>query len=400
MKKGMKKFLIGLIIFVVVAIALLALWVFLIYPKFVRNSDNHSSVDLAKFAKNTPHVELDKKSGMMYIDNEIVVISSEYASATDISSVAAGIGASVDSSMADIGIYKFNFGTPKSSDELNTILENVKNNPYVDDAYLNLVIVEDEDSSLSATGWKPGFLQDAGAPADPSSTISRVYPSDEWDGSSWNAEVPSGANWGMEAIDAPGAWYYINQISPVNIGLIDTMPDKAHADLELAGSTRYFIDVNTGDTAVNTYNITAGDHGTHVSGIMAAKWNNGVGVSGVVGGKGTLYHSAAYYVNNGDVSMGYGTSYSYLLCLKALIDQDVRVINISQNTNRLIGFAASHGNKNAINYLTTQAKLTERGLLRIINSRTVSGKCDFVICVAAGNSNNTYYYKDRSATYG
>ena len=107
-----------------------------------------------------------------------------------------------------------------------------------------------------------------------------------------------------------------------------------------------------------------------------------------------------YYDTNGSISSRYGTAYSYLLALKTLIDQDVQVINISQNTSRLVGFAASHGNQNAIDYLTRQAELTEAGLLRIIAARKAAGKGDFVICVAAGNSNSTYYYKDEDAPYG
>lgn len=57
-----------------------------------------------------------------------------------------------------------------------------------------------------------------------------------------------------------------------------------------------------------------------------------------------------------------------------LIDQDVQVINISQNTDRLKGFAASHGNRNAVAYLTRQASLAGKGLARIISSREAAGK--------------------------
>ena len=89
-----------------------------------------------------------------------------------------------------------------------------------------------------------------------------------------------------------------------------------------------------------------------------------------------------------------------MLALKTLIDADVQVINISQNTCRLIGFAASHGNQNAIAYLSEQAELASIGLSRIIYDRNNEGKTDFVICVAAGNNNSTYYYKDEGEVYG
>lgn len=97
---------------------------------------------------------------------------------------------------------------------------------------------------------------------------------------------------------------------------------------------------------------------------------------------------------------GCTTSYAYLMALKALIDDDVQVINISQNTGRLIGFAASRGNQNAVSYLEGQADLAGLGLSRLIARRTAAGLSDFVICVSAGNSNSTEYYKDDAQPYG
>ena len=206
----------------------------------------------------------------------------------------------------------------------------------------------------------------------------------------------------MEAVEAPGAWGYLDQMDKVRIGLIDNLPNTDHPDLEYSSVDCILIDSKTGKTEINTQSVPADSiqHGTHVSGIMSALWNNGEGVSGMMGGKGELYYCETYINDNGEISKDYDTSYTYLLALKSLIDKDVQVINISQNTSRLVGFAASRGNENAINYLTRQANLAGTGLARIIKERTADEKKDFVICIAAGNSNNTEYYKDDSEPYG
>ena len=80
-----------------------------------------------------------------------------------------------------------------------------------------------------------------------------------------------------------------------------------------ANSSCLFIGETAHLSSVNKYSISADDLGTHVSGTMNASWDNkGTGVSGVMGGKGELYHSPVFYELNGNISEKYGTAYSYL----------------------------------------------------------------------------------------
>ena len=386
MNKVLKKLLIAFAVLVLCVAAFLVSWVYLIFPK-LQNSDLYRSTDpsarIETIAEENEQIDFNESSGLLYVNNEIVVVAAADAGSGDMNALAAEQGATIDDTMADIGIYKFTYPARMSYKKLESTITEIKENLSVADAYFNTV------SPLEADAVDEDF--DYRSP---------VYPKDDWSGDAWNTSVPSGENWGMEAINAPGAWGYLDQMSNVRIGLIDTMPYSSHPDLSFANTSCLFVDTETGSTSTNTYTISAADHGTHVSGIMGAEWNNDIGVAGVTGGKGSLYYSAVYYDTNGSISSRYGTAYSYLLALKTLIDQDVQVINISQNTSRLVGFAASHGNQNAIDYLTRQAELTEAGLLRIIAARKAAGKGDFVICVAAGNSNSTYYYKDEDAPYG
>lgn len=387
----MKKIIKKIVVFFIALILLLALfvvaWVFLIYPSFVAPKEDVAEVEpgLVQIAEDSEKIDFNEAKGILYVNNEVIVFVRTSASEDKISALFDFFEADVDESMADIDVYRLVFKRAMTYDDLEALIKKIESAPIVENAYLNTVTEFDADTTEAEDDFE---------------YKNPAFPDDPWNSDTWNVTVPRGENWGVEAIDAPGAWGYLDQMSSVRIGLIDSMPNFSHEDLSFANSSCLFIDENTGITNTNKYSISSDDHGTHVSGTMNAAWDNTAGVSGVMGGKGELYYSAVYYDSNGKLLSKYATAYSYLLALKTLIDQDVQVINISQNTSRLIGFAASHGNQNAINHLLLQADLTEKGLNRIISAREAEGKPDFVICVAAGNSNSTYYYKDEKSTYG
>ena len=387
MKKIIKKIAVFLIALILLLALFVVAWVFLIFPSFVAPKDEVAEVEpgSVQIAEDSEKIDFNEANGVLYVNNEVIVFVRASATEDKIAALFDSFDAEIDESMADIGVYRLVFQKAMTYDDLESLIKKIKSDPIVENAYLNTVSEFEADT----TDTEDDF--DYKNPA---------FPDDPWNSDTWNVSVPRGENWGVEAIDAPGAWGYLDQMSSVRIGLIDSMPNLSHEDLSFANSSCLFIDEGTGITNTNKYSVSADDHGTHVSGTMNAAWDNTAGVSGVMGGKGELYYSAVYYDSNGKLSSKYATAYSYLLALKTLIDQDVQVINISQNTSRLIGFAASHGNQNAINYLSLQADLTEKGLTRIISAREAAGKSDFVICVAAGNSNSTYYYKDDKATYG
>lgn len=336
-----------------------------------------------QFAEESKSVDYHEQTGTLYVNNRIIVVVQSGVGSSAMQSLAQEYEATVDESMADIGIYALCFDQSLSYRKLEERIEEIKQNDFVKDAYFDMVVELQPDTESTAA-----------APPDV------VYPDDPWDGASWDTDAPRGANWGVEAIHAPEAWAYLNRMQTVRVGLIDTVPDSSHEDLDCEKYTNIIIDDSTGDIRVSNTSVAADDHGTHVSATIDAQWNN-TGVSGVMGGKGELYYCGVYFeTSEGEIYSQYGTAYTYLLALKTLIEDDVQVINISQNTWRLRGFAASHGNRTAIDYLTQQANLASAGLSRIIDSRTAEEKRDFVICVAAGNSNDTYYYKDDDAPYG
>lgn len=380
MKRTFKKPLLVLGVVLLVVVLLLIVWAFLIYPKFIlpREKTAATSFNAAKIAEEAERIDFNEDKGVLYVNNEVVVFFKEGAE-EQAASFLSQLDADVDDTMADIGFYRLTFEGSMTYEQLEDLVAELNTISIVESAYLNTVTEFEQDDVTEKKA---------------------VFPNDPWNGDPWNVQVPRGENWGMEAIDAPGAWGYLDQLATVKVGLIDSKTDDSHPDLTVVNSSCLFIDEKTGQTHINKYTIEPEDHGTHVAGTMNATWNNETGVSGVMGGKGELYHCLFRYDVGDSYTWNFATAYTYLLAIKHLIDQDVQVINISQNTSRLIGFAASKGNENAINYLTAQADMTQKGLARIIQSRQAANKPDFVICVAAGNNNHITYYKDDNEPYG
>lgn len=94
----------------------------------------------------------------------------------------------------------------------------------------------------------------------------------EWYTEHWNESSPYGNNWWLEAVDARSAWGYSSLYSQIDIGVVDGGFDTDHVELD---GKIYFPDSRSASR--NRDN----SHGTHVAGIIAAKGDNGVGISGI-----------------------------------------------------------------------------------------------------------------------
>lgn len=330
-------------------------------------------------AEENKEISYNQKTGMLYVNNEVILLASSAAGENDIRALAQLHGAEIADCDPDLGFYLLRLSDNMSLKELESLVAELKENELVDNAFINPVIDGQGDSAKA------------------------IYPDDPWETEKWNVSNPSGDNWGMEAIDAPGAWAYLDKMSTVKIGIIDSLVTTEHEDLDIS----VFLTTHqngTNDYSTAQYRVEpdeAGDHGCHVAGIIGATWNNSTGVSGVMGNKAEMYNSVVSSFGSGSAYVdGYYSAYDYVKAIQVLTDQGVRAINISQNTSRLIGFAASRGNDNAINILTTQAEIAGSMLKRLIEDIQSNGGDDFVIVISAGNSNSTTFYKDKSATYG
>lgn len=373
-KKG-KKWVVLLL--VLAAVVLLAAFVALpLFNLFGPGRAESSSAFYTRIAENYPEVTFDEDEGLLFVNNELVVMIAADADRADVETLAASYDAQIADAMEDIGVYRLRFNKNMTYSELERARTKLKKEALVEEVHINTALDVNEDEAEEIEKKDP------------------VYPDDPWNGDEWNMDVPRGENWGMEAIHAPAAWGYLSELSKVNVGLIDTMVNNQHEDIE--AKTYVAAENSSGKETVQeitTSEAAPGDHGTHVAGTIGASWNK-TGVTGVMGDKGNLYYCL------GNTSGGYYTPYEYLRAIKALVDRNVRAINISQNTGRTLCYAASHGNEKAIKQLQTSADTMESGLKRLIEANNKKNRPDFVICMAAGNVNNLKYYKSIFGEYG
>lgn len=101
----------------------------------------------------------------------------------------------------------------------------------------------------------------------------KEIPNDPWkarliDWNSWDVSNPEGNNWWAEAVDLPGAWEY--DTVKITVGVVDEGFDFEHEDYKNNIKSKH--NENIGKSP---------EHGTRLTGIIAAEHNNKKGLSGV-----------------------------------------------------------------------------------------------------------------------
>ena len=196
----------------------------------------------------------------------------------------------------------------------------------------------------------------------------QVDTNDPWGGYGSTSEALSDAAWWIDRIDANDAWEYDDYYNSdyfqhITLGVADTGVATGHDDL--SGIV----------TPIGRKNM-AQDHGTHVSGIIAANADNGVGLAGVT------YDNAgivSYDIFNG----GSGTSSSKMLeALTKTVEAGAKVINFSVGSSNGI---ASGDYIRSDSWVKNQGKTASKGMGKLIGKGY-----DFIVVQAAGNGNAGY----------
>lgn len=302
------------------------------------------------------NIEEDVTSeGSYFVNNEILLTGVENATKDELAALVRPYGGSIVGYIALTNDCQIRFAQTYTIDELQNIVDELKLNEKVEVASIHSLM----------------------------ETTSDAIPDDsEWANEEWSAEYPEGKNWGMEAIDAMGAWEYRSQMQDVKVGIIDSMFDTDHEDLD-------FVQVwNNPDNIASSDEGDKSDrsHGTHVSGTIAAKYNNGTGVAGVA-------PTAKLY----GYSMLGSTTDSTLLehqdltgmmewkyALAKMISADCRVINVSMcRIDKTI----------SQEYSTAQGEILGAYLKKFLDKGY-----DFLIVQAAGNGQEVTGWHGYKAT--
>jgi len=192
----------------------------------------------------------------------------------------------------------------------------------------------------------------------------------------------NGSQWYLNSIFAPTAWDKARVNHKVTVAVVDTGARLTHLDLAANLAKDASGKVMAWDATQNCYlasssNYGAGfgdlnGHGTHVSGLVAAVTDNGIGIAGDSYNADVLPINVFYWANvNGQVSLVADTStliaaYNYVAKeAKAL---NIRVVNMSLGT-----------------YQDPGSSSTDSALYKAEQSATAAG----ILTVAAAGNDNT-----------
>lgn len=284
------------------------------------------------------HIARDDQTGVEYIDNELLVISSR--TEEELNEALETVQGKVVGYIEDICLYQVKFEESRSLEELENLGRQLQDMGLIQTFWGNLV------SCLTAD----------------------FIPSDERWVNSWNSGGLT-ETWPLEAIHMEQAWDYRDRMThPVSVGIFDTGFFETHEDLAFAAPP-----------LANQLEDSLGNpdpHGTAVAGIIGAGLDNGTGISGILPESvRELYGASAWglaITENKTDLMAVQTGLAYLISVR-----QCRVVNVSLSL-----FDSRQKQAAAENSILFQ-EYTE--VLEYLFSGLLDAGCDFMICRSAGN---------------
>ena len=346
-----------------------------------RSEDNLVDIGEAyyKDIENLDEIDTDE-NGIEFVKNQFLLTAYNDVSYDEIEALGNEYNADIVGYIALTNDYQFEIEYDVNANDIYQIIEELMDNQLVEYVSINPVI-ESECDFAPNDPWNPNETID------------------------WSTSNPAGSNWGVEAIDALGAWEYKDQMSEVKIGIFDSMFEENHNDLSIN-----HVWNNPAHNDIEAYaQIDSGtaNHGTHVAGTFGSKYNNEIGITGI------LPYSSIYAYSlmgrNTDenlVGINVTTVMHYKYAFSLLIGNGVKVINHSIRSGnysssvdiienfllKLINMGydfvivSSAGNQSKANYTFPAI---ENSLLNAIEDNRVSDR--IIVVGSVGINNNTYY---------
>jgi len=137
--------------------------------------------------------------------------------------------------------------------------------------------------ALSLTGFQPSLVPKAPSPASSSSNLmKRFIPNDTYFTDQWhlrNTNNSSNSVFGLD-VNVTTAWDTVKG-SNVVVGIVDDGVEITHPDLQTNLASGLHYNWNGGDVSDPSPRGPGDSHGTSVAGLVAARGNNNLGISGV-----------------------------------------------------------------------------------------------------------------------
>lgn len=301
----------------------------------------------------------ENTSGTRYSDNEVLVVAKDGIKKSEVEKLAEKYKAEIVGYIEITADYQWKLNDSYTYEELQELISSLKREEIIEEATLQTIfdIGADDISTPNDKRWK----------------------------NEWNLYSPDGENWGLEAIYAPFAWQYTDEMTPIRIGLIDDMYNTTHEDLVFA-ETYYNLEQSK---------IT-GNHGTHVAGTMAASYNNSIGITGAYPFGINKDGSSNLYGVAWDGTEDSSSLFFWKTAFAELVVKNVKVINLSVGyEDERYTFLAAKGYPEVQEAIKTTAKALGDFLEKLLDKGY-----DFVITSAAGNARDAHFKKTSdSATY-
>lgn len=281
------------------------------------------------------HIIYDEEEDIYHVDNQILLTANENVTKEQVAQLVQPYQGTIVGYIEITNDFQIEFMGITSVEQLREIASALQGSDLIVEAYVH----------------------------DLFETDTNAIPNDaEWKDCEWSAEYPEDTNWGVEAIDAMGAWDHLEQMSYVKVGIIDSMFDINHEDIAYTKVWNNPISSELTD-----------EHGTHVSGTIAACYNNGKGIAGIAP-KVILYGYSILGSNTDsvttDVNKNLSGEMEWKYALANLITSQCKIINVS------MGLQTPNATVSA-----EQGEILGTFLNKLLNKGY-----DFIIIQAAGNS--------------
>lgn len=204
----------------------------------------------------------------------------------------------------------------------------------------------------------------------------QVWEGDPWNGASWSISNPDkeDENWWAEAIRMPEVWRMNHAIEyePVKVGVFEMgYINSEHEELK-----NHFADMSYNSKKQR-------NHGTQVCGILAAEQGNGKGFAGVA------QNANLYGYSYDGKEETFASVMGFEFGITELLNEDVKVINMSIGASNLTGPAFYGGEENPARKKLEQYNTKLRSFLK----KYIDAGYDFLIIKAAGNESNSEWVK-------
>jgi len=189
--------------------------------------------------------------------------------------------------------------------------------------------------------------------------------------------------WNLRMIDLPLAWDYVVDPYYVNVGVLDTGIDGTHPDLMTRINVGMSRDFTSGEEERLTSVTDPHGHGTHVAGIIGAKSNNSVGVSGVC--EHARFVSLRVFEEDGQ-----GVTSHIISAIDYAARTEIKVLNFSGGWADIINYPLQTS-INSYTGLFVCAAMNDGYDIDVQNVNPASFNLPNMICVGSSGSADTKY---------